>query len=107
MIVFRGYGFLVLFFFLIPPGLLSWYDKLWPQHMDMRQGAMLAAIGWGLAGVICWMLGRSLNRQSHVTGRCHDLYFLRMEYWAFLLWSLTAVVLVGFPMGWHDVPNPH
>ena len=103
LIIWRGLGFLVAvitFGCALGANVLSnkfrgegyWEQHAWP---------MAAALG--AAGVVCWFLGRRLNkpaRKENGDNRrlwTHDLFFVRMEWWAF---PLAAVAVAVFLTGW-------
>ena len=106
LIIWRGLGFLVLvitFAFAFGANLLAnkfrgddyWQQNAWPL-----------AVSLALAGTVCWFLGRKLNKPAskdageHRRTWTHDLFFLRMEWWAFPLIAVAvASVVLNFTPG--------
>jgi len=76
-----------------------WHQNAWP-----------AAAGLGAAAVLCWFVGRRLNKPArksegeHRRMWTHDLLFVRMEWWAF---PLAAVAAAIFITGWKPGEIPH
>ena len=103
MLVWRGLGILVL---LIAGGAMVggqfaaekafgagyWQQNAWP-----------AAAAVLVSGAACWFLGRRLNKPArkdagdHRRAWTHDLFFVRMEWWAF---PLAAVAVAIFVTNW-------
>ena len=105
MIIWRGMGFLVAVLVAAVMfgaqyatkqsfGDAYWQDKAWP-----------AAAALGFSAVVCWFLGRRLNKPArkdaeHRRTWTHDLLFVRMEWWAFPLVALAiAAVVLNFTPG--------
>jgi hypothetical protein len=69
-----------------------WQNNAWP-----------AAAAVFAAGAVCWFLGRRLNKPArkdageHRRMWTHDLFFVRMEWWAF---PLAAAAVAIFLTGW-------
>ena len=99
MIVWRGFGVLVL---LIAAGCLFGgqvaVDKVFGGGY-WQQNAWPAAAAVFAAGALCWLLGRRLNKPArkdaeHRRNWTHDLFFVRMEWWAFPLVALAIASVV-------------
>ena len=69
---------------------------------------LIFEVGLIISGIICWMLGKRLNRISErvlidretgeeirVKGRKHSLFFIKMEYWAPVLIILGIVSIIN------------
>ena len=103
MIIWRGLGILVL---LIAAGALFGgrfvTDKAFGGGY-FEQNVWPAAAAVLFAGVVCWFLGRRLNKPArkdageHRRMWTHDLFFVRMEWWAF---PLAAIAVAVFLTGW-------
>ena len=106
MIVFRGLGFLVLIitaavvFATMVVTQKAMGDAYW------QQTAWPAAAALAVSAVVCWFLGRRLNKPAseeageHRRTWTHDLLFVRMEWWAFPLVALAvAAVVLNFTPG--------
>ena len=106
MIVFRGLGFLVL---VIAAAVLFGAQVVTQQAFGntyWQQTAWPAAAALAVSGVVCWVLGRRLNKPAskeagdHRRAWTHDLLFVRMEWWAFPLVALAvAGVVLNFTPG--------
>jgi hypothetical protein len=103
MIIWRGFGILVVLITALALVLMQWFGNTLPGgYSAYRQ--WLFPIGLLLAAAITWPLGRYLNGQpgrvlvDPQTGqqvtlrREHSLFFIRMEYWAAVL-AAGALVL--------------
>ena len=106
MIVWRGFGIVVLF--LVAVAVVggefvtdkAFGEGFWQQH------AWPAAASLGASAALCWFLGRRLNKPArksegeHRRMWTHDLFFVRMEWWAFPLAALAvATVALNFTPG--------
>lgn len=105
MIVWRGFGILVLF---IAAGFVFGGAFVADEFFGAgywQQSAWPAAVSAAAAGAACWALGRRLNKPArkdaqHRRTWTHDLLFVRMEWWAFPLAAVAlAVVLTGWKPG--------
>ena len=106
MIVWRGFGILVLF--LVAAAVVGGEfvaDKAFGEGY-WQQNAWPAAASLGAAAVLCWVLGRRMNKPArksegeHRRMWTHDLFFVRMEWWAFPLAALAvAAVALNFTPG--------
>ena len=108
VIVWRGFGILVLFVTLgcaLGANLLAnkfagegyWTQNGWPFAASLIT-----------AGALCWLLGRRLNKAARKDANprrpwTHDFFFLRMEWWAF---PLLAVAVAVFTTGWKPGDSP-
>jgi hypothetical protein len=106
LIIWRGLGFLVAvvtFGFALGANLLANKfrgDGYWEQH------AWPMAAALAVSGAVCWVLGRRLNkpaRKENGDNRrlwTHDLFFVRMEWWAYPLVAMAvAAVVLNFTPG--------
>jgi hypothetical protein len=106
MKVWRGFGILVLF--LVAGAVFGGQlvtDKVFGDGY-WQQNAWPAAAGLGAAAVLCWFVGRRMNKPArksegdHRRTWTHDLLFVRMEWWAFPLAGLAvAAVALNFTPG--------
>ena len=103
MIVWRGLGILVL---VIAAGALFGGQFATDKALGagyFQQNAWPMAAAALAAGAVCWFLGRMLNKPArkdageHRRMWTHDLFFVRMEWWAF---PLAAVAVAVFVTGW-------
>lgn len=108
MIVWRGWGILVLVLAAVPVALVQLVAG-WVMGPDgaARQSDWLAPLGLALSAPLIWWVGRALNRRparvlvDRETGQevalrpNHSLFFIRMEYWAVIvaLGALVALVV--------------
>ena len=100
MLVWRGVGFIVL---LIAAGFYFGgqfvTDRLFGAGYWSANAWPAAAALFG-AGALSWFLGRRLNKPArkdageHRRTWTHDLFFVRMEWWAFPLAALAVAALV-------------
>jgi len=103
MIVWRGLGILVLFIAAaaVFGGQFATDKAFGPGYW--QQNAWPAAAAVVFAGAACWFLGRRLNKPArkdageHRRLWTHDLFFVRMEWWAF---PLAAAAVAIFVTGW-------
>lgn len=111
MIVWRGWGILVVFIAGAAVALVQVLGNALLGEAAARYGDRLPALGLLLAAPPIWLLGRRLNGRGartlvdQETGEQvvvrpnHSLFFVKMEYWAVTL-ALGAVVLaVAGPLG--------
>jgi hypothetical protein len=108
MIIWRGWGILALlipilliFFLEVLAGLLA---GLFGANAYQQISSYVWPLGWLIAAGIVWRLGRSLNQrqgrllidptthEQFVLRSDHSLFFIKMEYWAY-------VMLVGALLG--------
>lgn len=104
MLIWRGWGILVI----VLAGVFLVGTQLIVNAVfgaDMYR-AWMGGIGLLLAAVAVWFLGRRLNGrpgrtlvdqatgQRMVLRRKHDLFFIKMEYWAPILAVLGVVLLI-------------
>lgn len=95
MLFFRGFGFLGL---LIPFafGVIS--------QLTLGETSFNAGIGYIIGGIINFYLGRKLNKKGdphyksvnsilkYIDGR-HSLFFIRLEYWSFIAFTVAILVM--------------
>src|SRR6266480_4091080 len=91
--IWKGLGFFVLFIAAgcVFGGMLltnKFGGESYWNHNSWPAAATLVA-----AGVVCWFLGRKLNKPARADANpqrpwTHDLFFVRMEMWAFPLAAL-------------------
>ncbi|GCE48176.1 hypothetical protein EI42_04174 [Thermosporothrix hazakensis] len=106
MIIWRGFGALVVLVVLICVGGLQWLAStiVGPEATTQIQ-RFLIPIGLVIAAVIVWPLGRFFNKPTTTfdprTGRQvtvsrgHSLFFINMEYWSPILLVLAVVFLIA------------
>lgn len=106
MIIWRGLGFLVLILTVVAVLAAQFVTQRAFGETYWEQQAWPAAAALGLAAVLCWFLGRRLNKPAskdageHRRTWTHDLFFVRMEWWAFPLVALAiAGVVLNFTPG--------
>jgi len=105
MLIFRGYGLLVLVFVFgcsltanLIANKVSGSEAYWEEHMWPVGLAQLCA------GGLCWVVGTALHRrrarrlmdpetgEEVVLAPSHDLFFIKMEYWGIIL-SVAGVAI--------------
>ena len=100
MIVWRGLGILVLL--IVAGAVLAGQfaaDKAFGAGY-WQQNAWPAAATVLASGALCWFLGRRLNKPArkdageHRRTWTHDLFFVRMEWWAFPLAAAAVAIFV-------------
>lgn len=107
IIIFRGAGGLVLLFGILAAlGMnivtSTWFDQ--PNYFQSHSWAQ--ALSLWLAGAACWFMGRYLHSRpgrvlvDKVTGEeviqrpTHSLFFIKLEYWAPILFVVGLWVLI-------------
>jgi hypothetical protein len=106
MIIWRGLGFLVV----LVTGACVFAGSLLANKLGgeglWNNAAWPAAASLFAAGALCWLLGRRLNKPAskeagdHRRAWTHDLFFVRMEWWAFPLAAVAvAAVVLNFTPG--------
>lgn len=103
MIIWKGYGFLVLVIAVAISAIVSViFGKMGStENMGAAIGALIAA------GVI-WFMGNKLNSpaksrtmvdkqtgQEVVFAPSHSLFFIKMQYWAFIVGAIGVLMLVS------------
>lgn len=98
MLIWRGWGILIPIIFLVA---ISLGEAIVP-------GGLGAAIVVIAAGFLVWFWGKRLNHESKTqvvidkeTGReikltrPHDLFWIKMQYWAIPMWILGVLQILG------------
>lgn len=101
MIIWKGYGFLVLVLAIAIGAIVSLIFGNIGSTQDMG-----AAVGAIISGVAIWFLGNKLNSpdknkvmidkktgQEVTIAPNHSLFFIKMQYWAFIVAGIGLVML--------------
>jgi len=101
MIVWRGWGILVIVIAALSQGLV----QLIGQSLDLQEN-ILVLIGFLLAAPIIWWLGKRFNQpkeQVYIVNKetgvaveytpQHSLFWIKMEYWAIILPAIGVIAL--------------
>ena len=102
MIIWKGYGFLVLVIAIAIGAIVSLLFANIGSTEDIRAG-----VGALISGGVIWVVGSRLNASSKKrvfidkqTGRevlvkpDHSLFFLKMQYWAFIVAGIGVIILI-------------
>jgi hypothetical protein len=102
MIFWKGYGFLVLVIAVIIGAILSLIFGKIGSSEDMG-----AAIGAIISAGVIWIVGNKFNAPTKdrividkLTGKevvlkpNHSLFFIRMQYWAFIIGGIGVIMLI-------------
>jgi hypothetical protein len=101
MIIWKGYGFLVLVIAVAIGAIVSLVFGSIGSTEDTG-----AAVGAIISGVVIWFLGNKLNAddknkvmidkqtgQEVIIKPNHSLFFIKMQYWAFIIAGIGIVML--------------
>ena len=102
MIIWKGYGFLVLVIAVAVGAIVSLLFGKIGSTEDMG-----AAIGAIISAAVIWVVGNKLNDaikdrtmidkqtgQEVVFKQNHSLFFIKMQYWAFIVGGIGIIMLV-------------
>src|SRR5438105_3149025 len=103
MIIWKGYGFLVLVIALAIGAVFSLIFSGIGFTEDLG-----AAVGAVISGVTIWFVGLRFNApekarvlidkqtgQEFTVKPVHSLFFIKMQYWAFIVGGIGLVMLIG------------
>jgi len=102
MIIWKGYGFLVVIIILAIGATISFFFSKIGSTEDIG-----AAVGAIISGIVIWFVGNKLNSPTKnrsmidkQTGReviltpNHSLFFIKMQYWAFIVGGFGIIMLI-------------
>ena len=103
MIIWKGYGFLVLVITVAIGALLSLLFSSMGSSEDTG-----AAVGAIISGLTIWFVGKKMNAPDKArtfidkeSGQelnikpNHSLFFIKMQYWAFIIGGIGLIMLFG------------
>jgi hypothetical protein len=103
MIIWKGYGFLVLIIALAIGALFSFVFSAIGFGEDLG-----AAVGALISSIVIWFVGLKFNTpqqtrtfidkktgQEVVMRPDHSFFFIKMQYWAFIVGSIGLIMLIG------------
>ena len=103
MIIWKGYGFLVLIIAVAIGATLSLIFSNLGSTEDLGAG-----IGAIISAGVIWIVGKKLNSptksrtlidkqtgQEIIVKPDHSLFFIKMQYWAFIVGSIGIIMVIG------------
>ncbi|TCW38960.1 hypothetical protein [Laceyella sacchari] len=113
MIVWKGWGILILPIVALCVAPLQFLTVEWLNFPEQSLPANLALIvGFFLSAIIIWFLGKRLNSktaervfvdkesgQEFKLGPQHSFFYIRMEYWAFILPVIAVIIFIARLVG--------
>ena len=97
MIIWKGWGLIVIPIFFLAPFITGWLLRFFPFHLGSN---FSMSLGYVLAAVACWFIGKKLNyihgQAKYAFKDQHSLFFIPVQHWGILFGALSILMMFGF-----------
>jgi hypothetical protein len=102
MIIWKGYGFMVLLIAIIIGAIVSYIFSIAGSTEDMGAG-----VGAIISGIVIWFVGNHFNSSKNdrtvidkktgkefILKQEHSMFFIKMQYWAFIVGGIGVFMII-------------